>query len=151
MTLFDILKPEDYPLYITLPACIVLLLLVIRINYRRNAPQIAALFFIGSFIFMHLDLATYNMSYPFMMKMLAIFNLENMPHFAALLIKIAGYLILTVLPFFVWLIPMVMLDEQLCENIKESDDQKFYKTLSIAAVGIVVNLFFAVAVLKNAM
>ncbi|MDO4711768.1 MAG: hypothetical protein Q4A75_07290, partial [Peptostreptococcaceae bacterium] len=143
MTLFDILKPEDYPLYITLPACIVLLLLVIRINYRRNAPQIAALFFIGSFIFMHLDLATYNMSYPFMMKMLAIFNLENMPHFAALLIKIAGYLILTVLPFFVWLIPMVMLDEQLCENIKESDDQKFYKTLSIAAVGIVVNLFFA--------
>lgn len=151
MTLFDILKPEDYPLYITLPACIVLLLLVIRINYRRNAPQIAALFFIGSFIFMHLDLATYNMSYPFMMKMLAIFNLENMPHFAALLIKIAGYLILTVLPFFVWLIPMVMLDEQLCENIKESDDQKFYKTLSIAAVGIVVNLFFAIAVLKNAM
>lgn len=151
MPLFNILKPEDYPIYITLPACIILLLLMIKISYHRSAPPIVAIFFIGSFIFMHLDLATYNLSYPIMMKFLGFFNFDKMPFIAVSLIKFTGYLILTVLPFFVWLIPLVMLDEQLFENTKETDDQKFYKTLSIAAIGIVINLFFTLAILKSAL
>lgn len=148
MTLFDIIKPDEYPLMVTVGSCVVLLLIMIAISYRRVIPTVSAVFLIGSFIFMHLDLVSYTISYHFMNRFLSIFNFEQMMPSTEWMIRLTGYLILTVVPFFIWLIPMVMLDEHLTEELCESDRTKFLKTTVLAVVGIFVNLFFVRAILQ---
>ncbi len=149
MAIFNILEPNDYPIYITLGACIVLVIAMVLINYRRINPVHAALFFIGSFVFMHLNLATYRLTLPLATKFWALFNQEAMHPILSAIVDISGYIILTFLPFLVWFIPLVMLDEQLCDIIQETEQEKFKKSAAICIVGMVVNLFFVLSIFQS--
>ena len=111
--------------------------------------MLSALFFIGSFVFMHLNLATYRLTYPWATKFWSLFNRNGMSPILLALVDIAGYIILTFLPFLVWFIPLVMLDEQLCENIRETDRDKFKKSVAICIVGMIVNLFFVLSIFQS--
>ncbi len=149
MTLFDVLEVQNYPLYITVSACVVLLMVMIVLSYRRTSPIIAAIFFVGSFVFLHLDLASYNISYPLMNKFLGIFRASELPIIIYYTVKIIGYGILILIPLSIWYVPLVMLDEQLCDHIKESDDIKIKKDIAIALVGVIVNVFFIIGIFKS--
>lgn len=146
MNIFDLFAPNNYPIYITLPACILLLIAMIVISYRRLSPIISALFFVASFVFMHLNLATYSLTYSLMNQFLGWFRLENLPAILGAMIRIGGWLVLCIPPLLVWLAPLVMLDEQFVEPLNESDRKKFGKTLIIFCIGLIVNFFFVLAI-----
>lgn len=149
MTLFDILEVQNYPLYITISACVVLLMVMIVLSYRKTSPVIAAIFFVGSFVFLHLDLASYNISYHLMNKFFVVFNMIELPPMIYYTVKAIGFGILILIPLSIWFVPLVMLDEQLCEHIKESDSVKMKKNIMIALIGVIVNLSFIIGIFKS--
>lgn len=149
MTLFDVLEVQNYPLYITVSACVVLLMAMVILSYRKTSPIIAAIFFVGSFVFLHLDLASYNISYHLMNKFFSIFKMSKLPIVLYYVVKMTGYGILILIPLSIWFVPLVMLDEQLCEYIKENDDVKIKKNIIIALIGVIVNIFFIMGIFKS--
>lgn len=148
MTIFNLIKPEDYPLYITLPSCALLLLYMFFTSYKKESPYVSAIFFLGSIVFVHLDLATYYVSSKWTNAFISFWNLEHLPTIIAFFVKISSFIILVLVPFLVWSIPMVLLDENLSETIKESDKDKFKKTFAILVVGFIVNVTFASIIYK---
>lgn len=147
--MIDLLDPLQYPLYITLSACIVLMVLLFIVSYKKIPLVVGVIFFIGSLIFIHLDLATYKLTYPIMAKLLSLFQLSNIPKIGQIVLGLAGLILLSLLPLLVFIIPLIMLDENLTKDIEDSDQIKLHKSIAIVIVGLVVNLIFTIQILTQ--
>ena len=77
------------------------------------------------------------------------FVLKEMPLVIAILIQIIGLAILSLLPFLIWFIPMVMMDEKLTGDICTKNNLIRLKSGIILCFGLIMNIFFVMAVFRS--
>ena len=142
-------SPEFYPLIPIVAGLLTILPILFLVCYRYTDITNTLLISFAAMIFIHLDLTSYDMTYPLFLKYMDFFVLKEMPLVIAILIQIIGLAILSLLPFLIWFIPMVMMDEKLTGDICTKNNLISLKSGIILCFGLIMNIFFVMAVFRS--
>ena len=142
-------SPEFYPLIPIVAGLLIILPILFLVCYRYTDITNTLLISFAAMIFIHLDLTSYDMTYPLFLKYMDFFVLKEMPLVIAILIQIIGLAILALLPFLIWFIPMVMMDEKLTGDICTKNTLISLKSGIILCFGLIMNIFFVMAVFRS--
>lgn len=141
--------PDLYPYVPIVVGLVSVILILYFICYRyTNTANIFMITF-TAMIFLHLDLLSFDMTYPYYMKFLDFFALENLNANIALLIRAIGIIILTLPPLLVWFIPMVMMDEKLTGTVCDNELLVKVKSGLFLCFGIIINAIFVIILFEN--
>lgn len=141
--------PEFYPYTAIVVGLLVILLILYWICYRYLDATNMLMIAFTAMVFVHLDLASYDWTYPLFQRFLDFFALNNINFTASVVIEIFALAILILPPILIWFIPMVMMDEKLTGHLCSKNAQIRIKSGIIMVFGIIINIIFMMAVFKS--
>ena len=142
----NIILTEYYPYMPIIVGLAAFILILYFVCYRYTNPTNILMISFSAMVFLHLDLLSYNMTYPIYQRVLDFFVMQNLNTNVSLAIRIMGFVILTLPPFLVWFIPLVMMDEKLTGGICNRESVTRLKSILIFCFGLIMKGIFVLAI-----
>ncbi len=143
------LSPELYPYKTIIIGLIVILTILYYVCYRYTDVTNILMIAFTAMIFLHLDLLTYDMTFSWFEGYMDFFVLEKISPAILILVEATGLMVLSLVPFLVWFIPMVMMDEKLTGYMCSKASLIRLKSGILLVFGLVMNAIFVFEILKS--
>lgn len=138
----NIILPEFYPYMPIIVGLFSIILFLYLLCYRHSNPSNVLMIAFSAMVFLHLDLLAYNMTYPLYQRILDFFVFQNIETNLSWVIRIIALIVLSLPPFLVWLIPMIMMDEKLIGDTCCNERITQLKSAVFFLFGLAMNAIF---------